>query len=169
MSDQTTWPDFELVPADDDLTPDEELALLSDPDDFVLAPDQEDQPLPFGKSIWIDLDDRPGHPPTVVHGIDSFVVWATVALKTKMGTWEIFPDDFGMEDPDRLVGHPDDTERRAEYMRDVRQTLRQYDRVTNVGNFQWELDDTGEVVEVSIEVELDGDELVLLEVPVGSH
>lgn len=167
MADQAsdTFPDLELIPADEDLSVDEELAGLVDPDDLDLAFVEDDEAQPFGKSIWLDVDNDPARPPLVVHGVDSFIVWATVALRTQMGAWPIFPDDFGMEDPRRLIGYPDDVERRAEYMRDVRETLMQYDRVTNVGGFVWRLlDDTGEVGGYDVTVELDGDEEINLEV-----
>jgi hypothetical protein len=166
MADQAadTFPDFELIPADtEDLSVDDELAGLVDPDDLDLAFVEDDEAKPFGKSVWLDVDNDPSRPPVVVYDVDSFIVWATIALKTEMGRWPIFPDDFGMEDPARLIGHADDVELRAEYMRDVRDTLMQHDRVTNVGGFVWHLlDDSDEVGGYDVTVELDGDKEVVL-------
>ncbi len=58
-----------------------------------------------------------------------------------------------------MIGHPDDKERQAGYVADIRETLEVHDRITRSGNFVFH--DGGEEDDfryVDLEIEIDGDE-----------
>lgn len=177
MSDQSTpetdFGAFELIPAGaDELTPDEELAGLVDPDAIPFAEvDTADETSPIGKTWLFDFDNNTfGTTAQPVDGITSVIMVAQVALRTQRLQHEILPDDFGMDDPDALIGKMDDPELRAYFMRDVEDTLiAAHDRITGVGDFLFLRDPDDEISYMDATVEIDGEINVRLEgIPLGA-
>lgn len=159
------FPDFELIPAEaDELSPDEELANLTNPDD-VADLDTVDDTMPIGTNWLLDTDTGWfGGAPLVVTGVDSVVQVAQVALRTPRGQHVIFDDEFGMDHPEALIGHVDEAERRALYMRDISETLLAcHDRITGVGGFDFLHDEDDEIAFVNLTIEIDGEEETRLE------
>lgn len=179
MADQSTpetdFDSIELIPAEDEdvLTPDEELAALIDPDDIPFVEvDSSDDTAPIGRTWLYNFeDDGFGTTAQPVSDITPIVMVAQVALRTKRLQHEIFPDDFGMEDPDVMIGRMDDPELRAFYMHDVEDTLlAAHDRITGVGDFLWLRDEDDEIAYMDATLEIDGDINVRLEgVPLGTQ
>lgn len=159
------FPALELLPADTDVfSLDEELAELADPED-VPDFDVEEETLPVGRTWFIDLETGTGGPsPAVLRGNDAVVMLAQIALRTRRGEHVIFDDEFGMDDPEGMLGFADEAERRALYERDVSETLLAcHDRITNVSDFLFIRDPDEEEIYVDLSIEIDGDEEVRLE------
>ncbi len=160
---ESPFPTFELIPAEDDeFTPDDELAEFLDPDD-IPEREEEQVTLPIGRNLVFDpntgqLTD------TWVTGDLSVVQIAQIALRVKRGIHGMFDNDFGMTDPDALIGYTDDIERRAAYQRDVSETLlSSHERITAVGDFLFLTDPLSEIAEVDLSIEIDGDNEIRLE------
>lgn len=159
--------DFELLPSDSGvLTPDEEIAALVFPND--LMPPAPDTPQSWGSTWLFDFQDatlvRYGGSPVRVTGLDAAVMCCHTALRIKRFESPLFSDDAGMEEPDRLIGHSDIQERKAQYMRDVHDTLlAAHERVSDVTNFRfdWDTDDT--VAYMDADVLFDNGEIRRLE------
>lgn len=158
------FPDFELIPADTEvLSPDDELDDLVDPAAFLDL--VEDDTVPIGTSWYRDYDNGvlSGAPQRVV-GTQSVVQIAQVALRTPRGVYPIFDDEFGMDHPDAMIGQVDDPEIRAHYERDVQETLLAcHDRITAVGNITFNHDPDSEIGYLTVEVEIDREETVVIE------
>jgi hypothetical protein len=165
MADQA-YPDFELLPAgEEDFTPDEELASLTDPDSLPESIDTDTETLPLGRSWLWDFDARRmGARPQPVHGVMAVVMVAQVALRVRRGYHYWIPGDLGMDDPDVLIGQVEDSELIATYQQDMREALLScHDRITDVTDFVFTHDDDEEVAYVDLTIEIDGDEDVRLE------
>lgn len=163
------FPDFELIPVGGEPTDiDEELADLIDPDDVAdVERNQNADELPIGRSPLVNWDTQrgmAGRNPLWVRDLQPVVLVAQVAIRYKRGTKRLFDREFGMNNPDAMIGFNDDPERRAEYEKDVIETLLAcHDRITAVGNFVYTRDPTDELLYVDLEIEIDGEEEVLLE------
>lgn len=151
------FPTFELIPPGEDTDPDEELAAFAELDD-VSPVEEEDEAQPFGRSWLFDFDTgRMASSPQPVQGLDALVMWCQLALRTMRMAHPIFGDEYGMTEPDRLLGWIDDAERRALYVADARATLLGHDRVTDVRDFQFSISSDERVMYMSCTVEVDGD------------
>lgn len=170
------FPDLDLLPPDaDDFTFNDEADEVEGFDQLADLEDG-DEVLPVGRSwAWI-VDDQTGNltmgrRPTEVEGNMAVIQVAQIALRTRRGASPLFPEYFGMDNPDRLFGHiPDDAERRAVYIRDAKECLMTcHERITDVDDFIFLEDPTdAQRLYVDIEIEIDGEEQVTLEtVPVG--
>lgn len=160
---ESDFPTFILIPAEEDeFTPDEELAEVFDPDDIPEREEEQDS-LPIGRNLLFNPDTGQ-FTNTWTTGDNAVVQIAQIALRVKRGEHIMFDDDFGMTDPDALIGYTDDVERRAAYQRDVTETLLAcHERITAVGNFLFLIDPTSEVAEVDLSIEIDGDSEIRLE------
>ena len=156
---------FELIPAAaEDIDVDEELAAITDPDAIERTPDEVE---PLGMTWAFDPDTGQiatyGAQPVAVSGVDALKVWCAVALSVKRFAHHIASDNYGMDQPDHLVGYAFDSERNADYIRDVRQTLLVHDRISDVRNFKFRYSEDDEHVEMDADIVLDDEELVVLE------
>lgn len=154
------FPAFELIPAEPAAaTPDEELAELD------IEVDDSADPAPIGYSWQLDFDTGQfARTPLIVRGEDAVVMVAQVALRTRRGMHPIFDDDFGMEDPDSMLGFVDEAERRATYVRDTTETLLAcHERITDVSDFTFLRDADDEIAYVDLTIEIDGDDEIRLE------
>lgn len=154
------FPTFELIPADTtELALDDELANLVDPLDIPEAELDDFEIGPLGRTWFWDLDDPTAHGQSVpVSGIQSVAMIAQVALHVPRGQYVIFPPDFGMEDPEALIGYPNDTERRASYIADIRETLMAcHERISSVENIEFLYGDDEEVAYLNLTLEIDGE------------
>jgi hypothetical protein len=159
MATDADFTDFELIPAGAD-------ALL-DEEDIPATTALEDPPI--GRSWLIDFDETSptygqftGDP---AHGNDAVVMVAQVAMRSRRGWHPVFDDEFGLDDPEIMLGEPiDDTEKRAFHARDISETLLAcHDRITSVGDFLFLTDADDEIVYVDLTIEIDGDDEVRLE------
>lgn len=166
------FPDFELLPPSADaLTADDELAELVGPEDPALTNEVDDGSPPLGRSRWFDFDTgNSGGLPRWVYGNEAVVMVAQAALRTKRGECAMLPDDFGMDDPDALVGEVYDAERVGAYEDDIRETLLAcHERITEVSGFMFLTDIDGEIAYVDLDIYIDGNAKERLEgVPLGS-
>lgn len=163
----TGFPNFELVPADGaDLSPDEELAALGDPGEFLDTTDDVDESvLPLGRT-WARNWDDPASlsgTPVVVSGVQSVIAIADLALRVRRGQHPVLDEDFGMDRPEALIGRTDDAELRAIYLRDVEETLLAcHDRITAISNVLFLHDADDEIGYVDVTIEIDGEQEVTL-------
>lgn len=140
--------EFELIPDDElELDPQEELdTALREFDDDLEDPEELEVPrIPMGKSWMFDVAQKRfvmhGSSPAETHGLNTLKAWIYLALNVARAAHPIYSDEYGMDDPYRLVAWPDEGEYRAAYQQDVINTLRQHDRILEVGDFQYELAD----------------------------
>lgn len=166
------WPEFELVPDDgEDLTVDEELEQFVDPD--VLPEVEENLEAnaePIGRGLLFDNGTGIfGANALWTHGITSVVQIAAIALRTKRGEHLIFSDQFGMDEPEALIGYMDDAHRVAIYERDVTDTLLScHERITNITNFEYVNEANQDTAYVNVTIEIDGDDQAIIEqIPLG--
>lgn len=156
------FPDFTLIPVDEeDFSADEELAAFVDADTIPLLSAEPDERQPVGLTWLLDFDTgQLGPRPQVVRGAQSVAMWAFVALRTQRDRHPMFSADFGMDEPDRLIGRVEDTARRAQYVADIKDTLGIHPNITNVGNFHFpsaeDPDDDFRLVD--LQMEIDGEE-----------
>lgn len=170
MGEIIDFPNFELIPAEaDEFTPDEELAEVFDPDE-VPEREEEADALPIGRNLIFDPDTGQ-FTDTWATGDAAVVQVLQIALRVQRGVHVMFDDDFGMTEPDALIGYPDDIERRSAYQRDIQETcLAAHERVTAVGNFLFLSDPISEEAEVDLSIEIDGSDEVRLEgIPLLTH
>jgi Protein of unknown function (DUF2634) len=161
------FPEFQLLPASADvLTADEELAAIQDPEAQPLpVSSEQDDTLPIGRSRWFDFaTGRSGGSPRWARDAEAVIMVAQAALRTKRGEHSMLPDDFGMDEPDALIGHTYDAERVAAYEEDIEETLLAcHDRITGVGNFMFLRDLDEEIAYVDLDIVIDGDNTIRLE------
>lgn len=160
--------DFELIPdTGETLSADEELSAFVDPDEIpLLTLDPGLASQAQGKTWLASFDPFEMAPnPPEVRGTAAVVMWAQVVVRTKALAHPIFPDSIGMDDPEHLIGQPDDAERRADYYADMRAALHENDHITNVSPARWEYNDDDELAVAILDLEIDGDETVQLAVP----
>lgn len=161
---ETDFTDFELLPDDAaQLTPTEELAFLVDPDDLPLVPTDDEEGLPFGRTVWMDFDSGVLVEDRWVDGANSVVMIAQMALRTIRGSSPYLPDWFGRNGPDPHLGHVDNAELRAIHQADIHETLMTcHDRITDVDNFRWTYDVHDTIIEFAADVEIDGEDVITL-------
>jgi hypothetical protein len=104
-----------------------------------------------------------GDEPATVRDLDAVAQICQVALRVERYTWLIFPDEFGMDEPERPIGRVLDAEILAEWQADIRETiLAAHERVTDVKNFKIELDDDGGVLLQAVDVIVDDEVTVTI-------
>lgn len=162
-----SFQDFSLVPADDpQSSPSDDLAAsvqgalaLGD----TVQPITEDAPVPFGRSWDFDWEAgqfrRVGQSPAEVTGFDTLGQWCEAALHSARFAHPIFSDEFGMEEPDDVIGEFPDGEAIADWQRSLVDALMVHDRVTSVENVSLTWDPTTGILTVdSLDVVTDDEE-----------
>jgi hypothetical protein len=169
-----------IVPTDDDdWSPSEELddleerlddqSLFGDDvqsDDLVL--ETEPQVYPLGRSWLFDftqgrfVNDRTrARAPIRVTGIPQLQNWVEKALYTPRGAMPIHPDDYGLEDPDALVGQPLTGGGVANLRRRVEECVTFHPKIIGIEDFEVTTpDDDPDGVDVSFRLHLDNDDVV---------
>lgn len=156
---------YDLLPPDPGLvSPD--LAL-----EAALAPVVDLQPpdvLPYGRGVAFDFTKGEfvmhGSSPAVVYDTDHLQVWIEKTLHTAKYAHPIYSDDYGMEDPFILVGKPLDAASVGDWEQQVVDALTVHDRILDATNFSYQ--QTGNLLNVSFEVTLDGSDQEVLPVAV---
>lgn len=130
---------FELLPADDDRSlPEEDLdaaaaSALADADDPT---EEEEVPQPFGFSWYFDFSTgqfaRNGTSPARVSGLDALAQVCMMALRSARFAHAVFSENFGMEDPEDVIGETQVDELSGDYEERVREALLVIDRVSAV-------------------------------------
>lgn len=137
-------PSFELLPAGEAPTPDEAVANAISQAIPSIAPVQGIEPIPLGMSWLFDFQTgrmvRAGDAPMAVFGNDAVKMWAQMALRTARYAFAVFTDQFGMEDPEGLIGALNVTELLADYAARAIEALLVHDRISAVERFNpvWE-------------------------------
>jgi len=130
--------------------------------DAALAPvvDLADPPVqPLGRGWAFDFTInqfvKNGISPALVYDTDELNVWIEKAMRTARLAYPIYTDDYGMEDPFRLIGQPNEPELVSEYMDDVIATLLVHDRIASVTDFYFSQAPLTEQLYVTFTVTLD--------------
>lgn len=130
---------FELVVPEPPPSPDEALATALSQAIPAIAPVQGQEPIPLGMSWLFDFQQgrmvRAGNSPVSVYGEDAVKMWAQMALRTARFAYKVFTDQFGMEEPERLIGALDVVERLALFKQDAIEALLVHDRISAVEGF----------------------------------
>jgi len=146
----------ELIPPDPGLiNPD--LAL-----DAALAPVEDlttDVPSPFGRSWRFDFVAgqfvKEGTVPKVVYELDTLIMWVEKTLRTARTAHPIYEEEYGVDEPMRLVGVPlDDAETQA-WQESATAALLVHDRIVDVSNFSYSQDPFEETLLASFTVLID--------------
>lgn len=155
---------FELLPADDPATdPANDLAaaeasVLSDPP----LPEAEDPPLPFGRSWVFDFERgrfvRQGQSPAETTGLGALAQWCQMAVRTARYAHAVFSDDFGVEDPDLVIGEVRVDELIGEFEQQVREALLVHERIADVTEFDATYDPTTGTLSVTFTIVTDEDD-----------
>ncbi|MDE2103144.1 MAG: DUF2634 domain-containing protein [Patescibacteria group bacterium] len=70
--------------------------------------------------------------PQRVYSENALAMWCLMALHTARGACRVFADDFGMDEPDRLIGVPNPRSLLALWALDAEEALLVHDRITEV-------------------------------------
>jgi hypothetical protein len=157
---------LELLPADDEgLAPEEDLAAAVAGALEDLPPEAvEAAPEPFGRTWLWDRQAgrfvRDGISPKEVRGRDALAQWCDAAMHTALGAHPIFDAEFGMEEPEDVIGQAADVDEYAsDWAERLRDALQQHDRVTSVENVEVIYDpDAGVVYVTKLDVLTDEEE-----------
>jgi Protein of unknown function (DUF2634) len=135
---------YELVPPEPAPTPEEALATALSQAIPSIAPVQGVEPIPLGMSWLFDFSKghmvRAGDAPMPVFGVDAVKMWAQMALRTARYAFAVFSDQFGMEDPEELIGALNVVELLADFAKRAEEALLVHDRISAVEGFNpvWE-------------------------------
>lgn len=168
-----------LIPTDDvGYTPSAELdefeARLDDPTLFgdnlqqdELVIDTEPQVYSLGRSWLFDFaqsrfvrDGRRSRAAMPVSGIPQLKNWIEKCLYTQRGALPIHSDDYGLDDPDSLIGKPFTSAQSASLRRRVEEALTFHPKIIGVEDFVAANSDDDDSVDVSFTVRLDNDDVV---------
>lgn len=147
---------FSLIPGDNVLTPDEQLAAAVQglADDTGAAVQQ-----PFGRGWAFDFEAGEfvlgGTSPRGVSGIDQLTVWIEKALRTYRSAHPIYSDDFGMEEPFAPIGHQLDAALIGSWAQHAAEALKVHDRITDVTGFSFTADPLSNTLSASFTVVTD--------------
>lgn len=164
-----SFADFTMLPVDDPQTSaaDDVAAAtagaLALPDSVPVAPD--DPPVPFGKSWRFNWEAgqfvRVGEAPAETTGFGALEEWCQMALHSARFAHPVFSDDFGMEEPESLIGEFARGESLADWERHLIEALLVHDRVSAVQNVTLRWDSTQGVLYVdSLDVVTDEDDVL---------
>jgi hypothetical protein len=161
--------DYSLIPADDpQSTPAQDLdaaaagALQAQ---TGVAPVDPDPVRPMGSSWLFDWSEgqfvRTGQSPATVSELDALAEWAQMAIHTGRYAHPVFSDQFGMEEPDGVVGEFAVGEALADWQSAIVSALLVHDRVASVENIQLDWDPTTGVLTIlSMDIITDEDAAV---------
>lgn len=139
---------FELLPADDEFVSDVAAldaaaagAIEATGGPPVLA---DAAPAPYGRSWEFDFDEgrfrRTGGSPAEVRGQDTLKQWCLMAVHSARFAHAVFSDEFGMEDPEEVIGEVVVEEMVPDFERHLTEALLVHDRVASIENFDAEYD-----------------------------
>lgn len=155
--DRMTDPTFSLVPADDpQVSPDDDLAAAvagALAVSSTTVPVTPDAPIPFGRTWTFDFEAgqfiRRGNSPTESTGFDALAQWCLMAIHSARYAHPVFSDDFGMEEPDSLIGEFALGEALADWQASLVDALLVHDRITSVENFDLTWDPAAGVLTIN--------------------
>ncbi len=162
--------DFELLPVEDfEVLPEDQLADVEatfDVDDEIEVVD--DPVEPYGRSWLYDHINREfvfyGKSPATTNELDTLEQWIKHMLWTMRMAHAIFSDDFGMDDPYRLIGKSARTDLWQAYETDLTEALLVHDRITEVVSVDLSVDpEDAEMVLVSVVIYTDNEDTVTVE------
>jgi hypothetical protein len=172
--------DGSIVPTDDDgWSPSEELddleERLDDPALFgdavqsdALVLDTEPRVYTLGRSWLFDFsqsrfvtDRSRARSPIGVTGIPQLQNWVEKALYTPRGALPIHPDDYGLENPDSLVGGPFTAASAASLRRRIEECVTFHPKIIGIEGFSaTPTPDDAEGVDVRFTIHLDNDDVI---------
>lgn len=141
-----TDPAFSLVPLEESADPEAVLDAAEESvfDDPFDATEEEDPPIPFGRSWAFDYDRgrfiRSAGAPATTRGVATLVEYVNAAMRTAAGVHPILPPEFGIEDPEDFLGSADPSEALSDFEDRLRAALLAYDRIEDVREFEAEVD-----------------------------
>lgn len=147
---------YDLVPPDPGLiNPDLQL-------DAALAPVVDtgtDATIPFGKSWRFDFVAgqfvKDGTAPQATYELDSLIMWVEKTSRTARYAHPIYSDEYGVEDPDELIGQQVDEALLTAYEDGLTDALLVHDRIVAVEGFNFSQDPFDEVLYASFTVVVD--------------
>lgn len=168
----TTPDDFtplDLLPAETELTPDEELqAALGQ---LAVPEDEEVEPQPFGRGWGFDFEtgqmQRHGASPVVTRDLDTLRVWIEKTLRTARGTHPIYSLDHGIDDPYVGIGSPFSAEAVGVLTESIADALLVHDRIEEVVDITFTGGPDSDVLSVGFSVIVDDEELTFEDVPLS--
>jgi hypothetical protein len=148
---------YDLIPPDPGLiNPDLQL-------DAALAPvvdTDPDAPIPFGKSWRFDFVAgqfvKDGTAPQETYELDSLIMWIEKTARTARYAHPIYSDQYGVEEPDALIGQQADDALLSAYEDGLTEALLVHDRIVAVEGFGFSQDPFDEVLYASFTVIVDG-------------
>lgn len=160
---------IELLPDDGiDLDP----ATSDFYDEFDIDPDDQldtqiFDPYPYGKSWAWDFSARRfvkfGPNPAQTNDLDTLKSWIQKTMITGKGAHVIYTDDYGVENPDSLIGFASDPVAQNQWAINIKEALMRHDRITDVTDFKFHTEDGGESLFVDFSVTTDDNTTVDLE------
>lgn len=76
-----------------------------------------------------------GIAPARAHGVASLAIWCEMAIRTARFAHSAFSDEFGMEQPENIIGHVDIGDLVGDYEQRIREALLVHDRIVAVTDF----------------------------------
>lgn len=140
--------DFTLIPADDpSSSPADDLAAAAQSAQAIPTPAQpvtDPAPQPFGISWRFDWEQgqflRTGQSPAQTADFDSLAEWCEMAIHSARFAHPVFSNQFGMEEPDSVIGEIATGEVLADWQRSLIEALLVHDRITTVENISLDWD-----------------------------
>ena len=166
---------FDLLPADDILTPDAELdealGIIDDDGAISLVSDEDPQPQPFGRGWAFDFYKRQfirgGSAPLEVSGYDQLRVWIEKTLQTARLAHPIYSDEYGVDNPWEPIGQPFSPGVAGRMERGIKEALKVHDRITDITDMTFDGSPTMNELYVSFTVVTDDEELRVATIPIG--
>lgn len=136
---------------------------LTAPPDVLVVP--EDLP-PIGRSWGFDFVQRGfqmggSSNPIETNDLSTLIQWCEKAMRTMKGS-PIHPPDYGMDDPEKLIGHVIDGAPIGGLESMIRDALTFHPRITDIESFAFDYDPGDEWVSVSFNVVVDEERLLAL-------
>lgn len=136
--------DPQLLPVDDgEITPEEDVAAAEASALAAASPEpaRAEPPQPFGVTPLFDFElgrmVRAGQSPVMVSGHKALEQWCLMAIYSARYAHAVFTDEFGMEDPESVIGQAADAaETAADWGERLREALLVYDRVAAVEGYE---------------------------------
>ena len=159
-----------------DLLPDDGIDLDLDAlygdfgDEFDIAtedgiPTEELDPVPYGKSWAWDFSNgqflKYGSQPAQTNGLDTLKTWINKTMLTARAAHIIYDDTYGVDEPDSLIGNGFDASAQNQWSENVRESLLEHDRISDVVDFVFV--EEGEYLEVSFSIITDEDDQIDIE------
>lgn len=157
-----------LPPLGDELSADQALDAANqqafespESSDDVLSPEVQPYGLTwqwdFAKGRFVDY----GGTPAVVRDLDNLRIWAETVYNIQRHAHEIFDEDIGVEGSMMIGDLVDDVASQELYMQAMFDALMVHDRISNVTNFDFDVDTTDpESSYVYFEIHTDGGDVL---------